>query len=151
MKIPAFLALLSMTFSATAVDYDITGRINDMDGQTFYISDYFHDDAVIDSATVTDGRVHFKGSYGRDAFVRVECGRAFSNCILDETPVVLDFDTHYPMSGGDINMRLKEEVAASDAKHEYLDSCLEVLKEKFPDQEQLRAEYKKLYETRWLN
>lgn len=149
MKIPAFLALLSMAFSATAVDYDITGRINDMDGQTFYISDYFHDNAVIDSATVADGRVLFKGSYGRGAFVRVECGRAFSNCILDDSPVVLDFDTHYPVSGGDLNMRLKEEEAARNAQYRYLDSCQKALKEKYPDPEQFLTEYKKIYDSRF--
>lgn len=149
MKIPVSLILLSIALSAYATDYEVSGRIQDMDGKTFYMTDYFRDNALIDSATVTDGHIHFKGSYERGALVRVECGRAFSNCILDDTPIVLDFDTHYPMSGGSINMRLKEEEAARNAKHRYLDSCQEVLKEKFPDQEQFRTEYKKFYDSQF--
>lgn len=149
MKITVPLILLSIALSAHATDYEVSGRVSDMDGQTFYMTDYFRDNAVIDSATVADGRVLFKGSYGRGAFVRVECGRAFSNCILDDTPVVLDFDTHYPVSGGDLNMRLKEEEAARDAQYRYLDSCQKALKEKYPDPEQFLPEYKKIYDSRF--
>ena len=149
MKITVPLILLSIALSANATDYEVSGRVSDMDGNTFYMTDYFRDNAVIDSATVTDGRVLFKGSYGRGAFVRVECGRAFSNCILDDTPVVLDFDTHYPVSGGDLNMRLKEEEAARNAQYRYLDSCQKALKEKYPDPEQFLTEYKKIYDSRF--
>lgn len=151
MKQTLFLVSLLIGLSANAVDYNISANVNDMEGEKFYMTDYFRDNAVIDSATVADGRLHFSGSYGRGAFVRVECGSTFSNCVLEDAPVVLDFDSHYPMSGGEINTKLQKHEKERKAQFLFLDSCAKALREKYPDPEQFQAEYKKFYDSAFGN
>ena len=89
-----------------SVNYIVEGSVDGLDGKVLYMFDY--DKKVnIDSVTVTDGRFQFNGTYERPAYVRIENGRFFSNCILDSLAVV-DFESHGPSSGSDLNMRLIE-------------------------------------------
>lgn len=98
-------ALLS-ALTAFGTDYVVEGHVADMDGKYLYMHDY--DKKVnIDSAMVVDGAFRFQGTYYRPAFVRIERGNIFSNCILD-TLAILDFDTHYPSSGSSLNSKLIE-------------------------------------------
>lgn len=90
-------------YAAENVRYTISGNVDGIDGKTMYVFDY-DIRQNIDSTTVADGKFRISGTYGRKAFVRVECGNTFSNCVLDEGPTVVDFETHRPASGSDINM-----------------------------------------------
>lgn len=151
MKTALFLSLLITALAANAIDYKVIGTLQNMDGHTFYMSDYLRNGAVIDSVTVVDGRLLFNGSYERDAFVRVECGNTFANCILDETTVVLDFNSHMPTSGGAINMKFIEDCHASIDRFMYLDSCRNAMEKQFPDSQQFAEEFKKFYQRELLN
>lgn len=88
--------LLSITAAAYAqVHYVIKGELPDADGKKVYILDYA-DNSTIDSAEIKNGKFILEGKYGRDAFVRVESGRKYSNCILDSV-VIVDFNTNTPV------------------------------------------------------
>lgn len=92
------------------MDYVIEGRIDGCDGKTFYVYDY-DVNQNIDSAIVADGKLYIAGSYDKNAFVRIEGGRHFSNCVLD-TLAVIDFDTRWPSGGSELNLRLRDLAAA---------------------------------------
>lgn len=97
---------LLIGWNAYAIDYIVEGQIEGHDGQMLYLHDY-DKKMIFDSTLVSNGRFKFQGTYDRPAFVRVENGRLFSNCILDSLAVV-DFDTHYPSSGSSLNMKFME-------------------------------------------
>jgi len=99
------VALALPAWSET-VDYEVHGMVDGLDGKTMYMHDY-DTTQNIDSAIVVDGKFCIKGTYTRPAFVRIESGNVFSNCVLDSV-VLVDFTTHNPQSGSEMNMRLKE-------------------------------------------
>lgn len=105
-KVSLLVAASAMTFfAASAIDYHVTGKVSGLDGKKMYMYDY---DArkTIDSALITDGSFTFKGSYTRPAFVRIENGKFYSNCVLDPQETVVDFNTHFPSKGSETNMKL---------------------------------------------
>lgn len=79
------------------IEYIIRGTVDDPEVREMYLFDY-DTRRRIDTATVKNGQFEFKGHYSRPAYVRVENGRLYSNCILDSL-VVVDFKTHRPESG----------------------------------------------------
>ena len=111
-------ASVAAIFSASAIDYNVTGKISGLDGKKMYMFDY-DIKKNIDSALISDGTFTFKGSYPRPALVRIENGQHFSNCVIDPAPVVVDFTTHLPSSGSETNMKLnipKEKEREIDVK-----------------------------------
>lgn len=98
---------------AAAVDYVVEGQVENLDGKYMYMYDYDLK-MNVDSAMVADGRFRFEGSYDRPAFVRIENGNTFSNCVLDRFAVV-DFNTHYPSDGSRLNRRLAGMNAEAEA------------------------------------
>lgn len=101
------MAIILSSIDGIALDYTITGKIANLDGKTIYLYDY-DTRQKIDSAIISNGSFSIKGSYYRPAYVRVESGREYSNCILEPQNVVVDFTTHQPLSGGELNNKLIE-------------------------------------------
>lgn len=145
MKYLTLLLLITAVSVANAVEYNISAKLDGSDGKTFYMTDYFRDNVVVDSATVTDGKLVFRGNYDRCAFVRVEDGQIYCNCILEDAPVMLDFNSGYPLSGGELSkmfIRYKQEY---EALNNYLNSSNDSIKKKYPDPDRSRAEFKKFF------
>lgn len=94
-----------------AIDYVVEGKVEGLDGKMLYMHDY-DSRTNIDSTAVMNGSFRFKGSYDRQAFVRIENGNVFSNCILD-TLAVVDFTTHRPSDGSGLNKKLIEYMSES--------------------------------------
>ncbi|MCM1080073.1 MAG: AhpC/TSA family protein [Bacteroidales bacterium] len=113
-----FLTLRFISANVYAIDYVVDGEIDGCDNKTIYIYDY--DTRIkIDSTVVNNGRFHFEGTYNRPAFVRVGNGNVFSECILD-TLAIVDFTTHYPLSGSFLNKKLIEFVVCEqNIKYEF--------------------------------
>ncbi|MDE6650953.1 MAG: AhpC/TSA family protein [Paramuribaculum sp.] len=82
------------------VEYIIRGTVDNPDIKEMYLFDY-DTRRGIDTVTVKNGQFEFKGQYSRPAYVRVENGRLYSNCILDSL-VVVDFKNHRPESGSSL-------------------------------------------------
>lgn len=91
------LAAAATVANLFAVDYVVEGRIEGADGKMLYMSDYDRDE-TIDSALVVNGMFRFKGSFDRNAYVRIESGNQYANCVLDSLAVI-DFNTHGPIAG----------------------------------------------------
>lgn len=109
MRIFFSAAALSLSIAAAAsqpVNYLVEGEVEGLDGHTIYMFDY-DIEANIDSAIVTAGKFHLQGSYSRPAFVRIESGSVFSNCVLDSI-ATLNFNTHFPSGGSAANIALAE-------------------------------------------
>ncbi len=105
------IALSSFGLRAPAGDYTVKGELpTEMEGKTIYLHDY--DKTVnIDSAKVVNGRFSISGSYDWPILVRVWNGNVFSNCILDSV-VTVDFNTHLPYDGSELNRKYRELYAA---------------------------------------
>lgn len=117
--------MAAIAVQALPVDYTITGNLPGHDGEKFYVHDYDIRENI-DSAIVTDGRLIFKGSYDRPAFVRVECDRMYANCVLD-TLAEIDFDTHLPVGGSLLNRRLLDMIQREEALQQRSDSIFNAL------------------------
>lgn len=89
-----------------AIDYTVRGSVDNMEGKMLYMFDY-DKDIIVDSTLVSNGQFIFKGNYERPAFVRIENGGLFSNCVLD-TLAIMDFNTHFPSGGSSLNQQLIE-------------------------------------------
>lgn len=136
--------LLMIGGNASAIDYVVEGNIEGMDGKLLYLHDY-DKEITFDSTLVSNGRFQFQGSYGRPAFVRVENGRFFSNCILD-TLAVVDFNTHYPSSGSILNQKLIALVSENKKIDDELDKFSKELSSHGFKQPELGEIYKHLYD-----
>lgn len=77
------------------------------DGQTAYMLDY-HDNSVVDSAVVTDGKFIFTGTISQDSIRRIDLGRKYANLILEPGRIVVDMDRH-----------LAEGTPLNEAKNDY--------------------------------
>lgn len=98
------IGALIVSMHAYGVDYVVEGQVDGLDGQIMYMYDY--DKKInIDSVTIINGKFRFEGSYSRSAYVRIERGNIFSNCVLDSFAIV-DFNTHSPSSGSAVNQSL---------------------------------------------
>ncbi len=96
-------AMLASALMCGAVDYIVEGQVEGLDGKKMYMYDYDRQ-GNIDSADVKGGKFRFAGSYDRNAFVRVENGRAYSNCVLDSL-VTVDFDSHMASDGAGLTRK----------------------------------------------
>lgn len=88
--------------------YKVTG-INlgpDSEGKPVYMSLY-KNNARIDTAIVKDGTFILEGTLPESSFARLDLGREYGNFIAGEGDVVVDFNTHLPVSGNDVNMSFK--------------------------------------------
>lgn len=88
--------LLALAFASCARDrsYTIEGEVDpSLNGTTAYLFDY-HNESVVDSAVVADGRFLFTGSVDRDSIRRIDLGREYANLILEPGRIVVHMDTH---------------------------------------------------------
>lgn len=99
------LLFISMVLAirASSVDYVIEGEVQGLDGQIFQVSDY-DNDKIIGSGEVKDGKLRITGSYDKQAYVLVENGNTYANCIID-TLAIVDFNTHMPSGGSALNVK----------------------------------------------
>ncbi len=137
MKKVFFLLIVAMpglVSVMSAANYRISAELPNSNGKTFYVIDY-DNNAIIDSATVADGKLNIQGIYNRDANVRVDGGMEFASCILDSTPVVLDMAGHVPVAGSDLNMRLAELVNSQIQSRNLLMEQYSSMKETLPNDE----------------
>ena len=142
----ALSAVMSAAMQAGAVDYVIEGRIDGCDSLMLYAHDY-NTRTNIDSAVVVDGSLRIVGSYDDNALVRIEGGRYFSNCVID-TLAVLDFETHWPSDGSELNRRLRDFCAAYGAIDEELGKfSRELDSHGFGGEEKIEI-YRRLYKRR---
>lgn len=105
LSLSAVAARSLTTDSGITRPYKISG-INlgsDDEGKTVYLMLY-ETNARIDSAKVKEGRFILKGSLPQSSFARLDIGLKYANLIAGEGDVVVDFNTHLPSSGNDINM-----------------------------------------------
>lgn len=102
------LLFISMVLAirASSVDYVIEGEVQGLDGQIFQVSDY-DNDKIIGSGEVKDGKLRITGSYDKQAYVLVENGNTYANCIID-TLAIVDFNTHMPSGGSALNVKLRD-------------------------------------------
>ncbi|MDE5821776.1 MAG: AhpC/TSA family protein [Paramuribaculum sp.] len=83
--------------ASNPVEYIIRGTVDNPEVKEMYLFDY-DTRRGIDTVTVKNGQFEFKGHYFRPAYVRIENGKLYANCVLDSL-VVVDFGTHGPSSG----------------------------------------------------
>ncbi len=95
-----------LAIQAAPIDYVIEGEVQGLDGQTFQVSDYDNDE-IIGSGEVRDGKLRIIGSYDKHAYVLVENGNTYANCIID-TLAIVDFNTHMPSGGSLLNVKLRD-------------------------------------------
>lgn len=150
MKLKSFLTVLSLSsfaISFAAVNYTVKGELPaDMEGKTIYIHDY--DKRVnIDSAKVVNGKFSASGTYDHPILVRVENGNYFSNCILDSV-VTVDFNTHQPAEGSELNRKYIEYYAALNAIQDELIRFREELASHGFEQPQLGEIFKLLWDKK---
>lgn len=103
-----FVSLLCLSIGlampAASIDFVIEGEVQGLEGQTFQVRDYDnHKD--LGSGVVRNGKLRITGSYDYPAYVRVENGSTFANCIID-TLAIVDFNTHMPSGGSALNVKL---------------------------------------------
>lgn len=94
--------------NTTGRPYKVTG-INlgpDSEGKHVYMSLY-KNNARIDTAIVKDGTFILEGTLPESSFARLDIYREYANFIAGEGEVVVDFNTHLPVSGNDVNMAYK--------------------------------------------
>lgn len=118
--LPALLAV-----GSPRIHYIVNGEVSGIEGHTIYIHDYGRK-INIDSAKVVNGKFRIEGYCDRDAYVRVESGRYFSNCVLDGE-ITVDFDTHFSSSGSPANKTCAEAQKYMDSLFDELDKVYEDL------------------------
>lgn len=151
MKKIAFITLLLLSLSASAIHYKISVDLPEHDGEKFYITDYFKDNEKIDSAIVSGGKLLFEGSYSRQAFVRIEHGRMYCNTVLEDTPTVLDINNHYPLSGGRLAVEFRNMEIENEKRYKIIDSVATSYREKYTDSGEFMKEWKKYYNENFGN
>ncbi|MDE6649041.1 MAG: AhpC/TSA family protein [Muribaculaceae bacterium] len=110
---------IQVNHTNSQIDYIVKGQVDGLDGKMLYMSDYDNHN-TIDSTLVANGNFQFKGSYERPAYVRIESGRNFANCILDSL-VVIDFERHFPSSGSNITNKFLELISEEQQLEDELD------------------------------
>ncbi len=128
----------------SSIDYIVEGSVDELDGKMLYMSDY-DNNKIIDSTLVVNGCFQFRGSYERPAFVRIENGNTYSNCVLDSL-VVIDFASHYPSSGCCLTKKLMELISENKEIDDELEKFYNELKNHGFVQPELGEIYKHLYD-----
>lgn len=138
----AYAGLLTVGYTF-AIDYTVEGSVEDMDGKMLYMFDY--DKKInIDSTLVANGHFQFKGTYERPAFVRIENGNVFANCVLD-TLAIVDFNTHYVSSGSLLNQNLMTFLSENKTYEDELRTFGNELQSHGFEQPELGEIYSRLY------
>jgi hypothetical protein len=137
-------SLLFTVGRAADIHYVIEGETEGLDGKFMYLHDY-DKKITFDSTLVSNGRFKFEGTYDRPAFVRVENGNYFSNCVLD-TLAVVDFNTHYPTSGSSLNKKLINFIAEEQKIEDELNKFAEELRNHGFEQPELGDIFQHLYD-----
>ncbi len=117
----------AVTASASAIDYHISASLPDAEGTTVYLKDYA-DNHCIDSAVVTNGKLNLRGTYPRQAYVRMEYGYEYANCVLEDGAIAIDFSTHSPISGAELNNRHKAILEEMEIVWKTLSASMDSLK-----------------------
>lgn len=125
------------------IDYIVKGQVKGLDGKMLYMSDYDNDN-TIDSTLVANGGFQFKGSYERPAYVRVENGRYYADCILDSL-VVIDFESHLPSAGSNLTNKFLELISEEQKMEDELDKFGDELKNHGFEQPEFGEIYSHLY------
>ncbi len=132
--------------------YKITGTNLDSEseGKTVYMMLY-ETNAHVDSAKVKDGTFILEGTLPQSSFARLDVYPKYANFIAGEGEVTIDFDTHLPSSGNDVNMFYKaigEKTGSwTDSFYAYSDS---IRATDLPEEEQdaiLREYYNRFAES----
>ncbi len=126
------------------INYIVKGQVDGLDGKMLYMSDY-DNNKTIDSTLVANGSFQFKGSYERPAYVRIENGRNYANCILDSL-VVIDFDTHLPSFGSNITNKFLELISEEQKIQDELDKFAVELRSHGFEQPELGEIYSHLFD-----
>ena len=141
----ALFALVS-SMSAFSFDYVVEGQINIEDGSVVRMIDY-NGNVDIDSAKVENGKFRFMGSYDVPAYVRIEPNRnSYANCVLDNH-VVVDFETHLPISGGPLTHRLMDFMNQVRAEEDENESFQMNLKKQDVSREEFRRLMRERYDS----
>ncbi len=142
--ITVLLFLIAFAVPAEAIDFIIEGEVPGMEGETFEVSDY-DNHKIIASGEVKNGKLRITGSYDYPAYVRVENGNTFANCIID-TLTIVDFDTNMPAGGSSLNVKLRDlELKAKSYDDERKQFYNEIQSHGF-DKEETVEIYKHLYD-----
>jgi len=128
------------------VSYEVRGHADAADGEKVYMSDY-DNEVKIDSAIVAGGEFCLRGTYGRNAYVRIDKGRDYANCVLD-TLVTVDFGTHLPSGGTALSRRFKELLDADAAITADLDKFYNEIMSHGFTREEAGPIYKMLFDKR---
>ena len=144
--VSALSLVAGLALQASPMDYVIEGEVSDLNGQTFQVINYDNND-VIGSGEVKNGKLRITGSYDYPAFVRVENGGTYVNCILDSL-VIVDFNTHMPSWGSQLSMKLRELLLKDDAYNEEFSQFYNEIKSHGFDQKETGEIYRHLYEKR---
>lgn len=131
---------------AFSIDYVVKGKVDNLDGKKLYMFDYDKRENI-DSTLVQNGQFEFSGSYERPAFVRIENGAIFSNCVLD-TLAIVDFDTHFPSGGSLMNQEILKFNSANQIIIDELNKFAAELRSHGFEQPEFGEIYKRLYDKR---
>ncbi len=128
----------------SSIEYIVEGSVDRFDGKMLYMSDY-DNDKIIDSTLIVNGRFQFKGCYERPAYVYIEGGNLYSSCVLDSL-VVIDFASHYPLSGSRLTKNLIELISENNKFDKELEKFYNELQNHGFEQPELGEIYKHLYD-----
>lgn len=140
------LFALASAISAFSLDYVVEGKIDKEDGYEVKMLDY-NGNVKIDSAQVKNSKFRFVGSYDVPAYVRIEPDEnTYANCVLDNN-VVVDFEKHLPVSGGQLTQRLLEFENQVRADEDELESLQTNLKNRGVSKEEFLRLMKERYDS----
>lgn len=103
------LLICSVSLQAqTLFPYKVKGTVPDdsFDGKTLYMMRY-DNHSMMDSTTVHGREFVFEGQTDKSYLCRIDAGRDYTNFVLDQGTVTVDFDTHLG-SGTELNRNLTE-------------------------------------------
>lgn len=99
----------------------------------------------IDSTKVENGSFRLEGEIPESSYARLDLGRNYANFIAGEGEVVIDFESHLPVSGNRINMDLKR----IDEELDSIEKCYATIVDSIGNSslgvKEKRAEVKKLF------
>ena len=136
-----FALLAAASLQAYAVKYEIVGKVSGLDGNKVYLEDYDTNERI-DSAVVADGAFKMHGDYAKSTYARVSSGMDYANCVLEDGVITVDFNTHVPISGPELNKAYLELEAMEKSYSEDAEKFVESLKAKGLTGQELGNAYK---------
>lgn len=149
MKLLYIVAFLFSIFdvSAQGVIYNIKANVWGMEGKKFYIMDFLKNGEAIDSAIVRNGKLSFRGMYERHAFVKIESGKYYAFCVLEDTPAVLDFSCNVIESGGVLSQKFTNYINDKNKIEDDKYRAMKKFRKKYRDPEEFKVEFNKYYKA----